>query len=79
MVHDHDKVEKGNDYFISEDVTPKDLLKFAKVILLFIAILFVMGMVAELISPKGIIFEACKTLLPSIVTLVIGFYFGRSN
>ena len=64
---------------ISEDITPRDMLKLAKSILLMSAILFILGGIAELIKPNCGIFESCKTILPPIVTLVIGFYFGKSN
>lgn len=64
---------------IIEDITPRDMLKFAKSILIVIAMLFFLGGVSELIKPKCGIFEACKTILPPIATLVIGFYFGKSN
>lgn len=64
---------------IIEDITPRDMLKFAKSILIVIAMLFFLGGVSELIKPNCGIFEACKTILPPIATLVIGFYFGKSN
>ena len=63
----------------SPDVTPKDLLQFAKSILSVISILFVFGGITEFIHPVSGIFEACKTILPPIATLVIGFYFGKSK
>lgn len=65
--------------FDSEEVTPKDLLKFAKWILMVIAGLFVLGMGCQLFGHDKAIFEACKTILPAIATLVIGFYFGKSH
>jgi len=64
---------------IVEDITPKDMLQFAKSILVVITILFALGGLSELIKPNCGIFEACKTILPPIATLVIGFYFGKSN
>jgi hypothetical protein len=54
-------------------------MKFAKLILGMVTALFVLGGISELIKPNCGIFEACKTILPLIATLVIGFYFGKSN
>jgi len=62
-----------------KEITPKDLLVFAKLILLVIALLFLFGAIADLINPNGHVFEACKTILPPIATLVIGFYFGKNS
>jgi hypothetical protein len=64
---------------IEENITPKDLLIFAKLILAVIAVIFILGGLAELLKPNSGIFETCKTILPPIATLVIGFYFGKSN
>jgi len=63
---------------IEEDITPRDLMKFAKGILLALALLFALGAICELFRPESNIFEACKTILPPIATLVIGYYFGKS-
>lgn len=60
-------------------VTPYDLLKLAKWILAILAALFFMGAMAEVIQPNSGVFEACKTILPPIATLVIGYYFGKSS
>ncbi len=65
-------------YAKSEEVSPQDLLKFAKMILSTIAIIFIMAMFFKLFSKDLVVFEACKTILPPIATLVIGFYFGKS-
>lgn len=77
--------EEINDYirnkraYDQEEVTPQDLLKFAKMILLSIMGIFILSMLGKLLLHDAIIFEACKTILPSIATSVIGFYFGRSS
>lgn len=55
------------------------LTKDIALILLLITTLFIMGCITELIRPHNEIFEASKTILPPIATLVIGFYFGRNN
>lgn len=64
---------------IQEDITPRDMLKFAKAILAVLAVLFAGGAACELLKPQSNIFEACKTILPPIATLVIGYYFGKSS
>jgi len=64
--------------FIRKDITQKDLLIFAKWILFTIAILFVLGCLSEIIYPGNMVFEVCKTTLPSFATLIIGYYFGKS-
>lgn len=61
-----------------EDVTPKDLLKLGRQILLVLTILFTLGAIAAIIWPNSAVFEACRTILPPIATLVIGYYFGKS-
>lgn len=63
----------------AEEVTPKDLLQFAKMILMVIASIFVLSMCFKLVTHDSVIFGSCKTILPPIATLVIGFYFGKSN
>lgn len=62
----------------NEDVTPRDMMWFAKLILLALAVLFILGGVCEILVPCSDVFEACKTILPPIATLVIGYYFGKS-
>jgi hypothetical protein len=65
--------------YADQEVTPKDLLRLAKGILMVVSGLFVLGMLCRLINHDAIIFEACKTILPPVATMVIGFYFGKSN
>ncbi len=64
---------------VEENITPRDLMKFAKAILFVLAVLFALGAVCDLIRPQSGVFEACKTVLPPIATLVIGYYFGKSS
>jgi hypothetical protein len=61
------------------DVTPKNILSFAKAILLALAILFIIGIGVECYQPGSAVFEACKLTLPSLATLVIGYYFGTTK
>ncbi len=62
-----------------EEVTPRDLLRLGRQILGGLAILFVLGAASILVWPNSPVFEACRTILPPIATLVIGYYFGKSN
>lgn len=61
------------------EITPKDLLIFAKYILLFVFISFIGGCYCNIFYPDSDVFEACKSILPSMTTLVIGFYFGKNS
>lgn len=61
------------------DVTPRHILSFAKAILAVLALIFLVGAVMEFIHPGSAVFEACKVTLPSLATLVIGYYFGTTK
>lgn len=65
--------------YADKDVTPRDLLQFARQILISISIIFIISWFADLFIPSRGIFDCCKTILPSIATLVIGYYFGKNN
>lgn len=67
----------STDAMKSEEVTPRDILRFAKSILVSILVLSVLGALTEYVHPGNNIFEACRTVLPSFATLVIGYYFGK--
>lgn len=60
-------------------LTPVHRLSFAKSILLGLAILFVLGMLISTITHNNEIFDTCKTVLPPIATLIIGYYFGEKS
>jgi hypothetical protein len=80
MTHEANKdVLDDTPALIEENITPRDMLKFAKSILMVLAILFALGAICDMFKPQSNIFEACKTILPPIATLVIGYYFGRSS
>ena len=72
----NDEIESNNPEL--KDVSPRELMIFAKYILLVLSLLFILGGISDLIRPEIHIFEACKTILPPISTLVIGYYFGKS-
>lgn len=57
-------------------VTPIHLLRFAKWILGIIGVIYVLAGLSEIIYPQNNVFETCKVTLPSLATLVIGYYFG---
>jgi hypothetical protein len=62
------------------DVTPKDLLKLANKILLAAAGIYLIIAILYIILMKdGVkeVWDYSKVLLNSIVSLVIGFYFGK--
>lgn len=63
------------------NVTAFDKFRLAKLILIFSAILYVLAAVAYILIPEKTkeVWEHAKVVLNSIVTLVIGFYFGRKE
>lgn len=66
----------------NNDVSPKDKLVFAKAVLGFIFVLAVLAGAARIWAEKEAgkdIFDAATTLLLPVVTLVLGFYFGRND
>lgn len=60
-------------------VTPIHLLRFAKCILSAIGVIYVLAGLSEFYCPNNNIFETCKVTLPSLATLVIGYYFGSTK
>ena len=62
----------------TQAITPKDLLHFAKGILFVLSLLFIASAIISAVWPNSTVFEACKTILPPIATLVIGYYFGKT-
>jgi hypothetical protein len=63
-----------------EEVTPKDLLRLGRHVLLSVLLIFVFSAVLAIFYPvNGMpIFESCKIILPPFATLVIGYYFGKT-
>ncbi len=72
-----DEYELADEALKENDITPKDRLKFAKTILFFLMVMCCLGAGTELLHPGNNVFEACRTILPSFATLVIGYYFGK--
>ena len=62
-----------------EPIGEKEKFQLAKSLLLGISILFVLGALAQIFYGEhgGAIFETCKTILPPLATLVIGYYFSE--
>lgn len=61
------------------NVTPVHILGLAKGILIVVALMYVAASITEYFKPANHIYEACKITLPSIATLVIGYYFGSQK
>jgi hypothetical protein len=59
----------------------RDKIQLAKWLLLGLAVLFALGAIAHFTNPGkgGSVFEACKTILPPIATLVLGYYFSEKS
>lgn len=65
--------------FTEGKVTPAIMLSFAKEVLLVLAVMFELGCVFEFFMPGSKVYETCKVTLPSLATLVIGYYFGSNK
>lgn len=65
--------------YITGEITEQNLLDFAKHILIGIAGIYVLSGISELFIHNNATYEACKITLPSIATLVIGYYFGSAK
>lgn len=63
----------------SKEVSDRDIFGFAKAILMVLAVIFLVGMGMECYHPNSTVFEACKLTVPSLATLVIGYYFGTTK
>jgi uncharacterized membrane protein len=54
----------------------------AKYILAFLAILYLVSSVAEIVMVKGgaeAVFESVKVLVPHMMMFILGFYFSKGN
>ena len=60
-------------------VTPTRMLSFAKQILLMLGFMFEIAAVFEIYIPGNGVYETCKVTIPSLATLVIGYYFGSTK
>jgi heme/copper-type cytochrome/quinol oxidase subunit 2 len=71
------------------DQFEKSKLYFAASVLAFLAFIFMLGMIFYAVGPEPsaagsevpgkVIFDACVKVIPPLVTLIIGFYFGASQ
>ena len=57
----------------------KHRMYLAYYILLGSAILFLISMILYAFNGNKDIFDGCKTILPPIATLIIGYYFSEKN
>ncbi|MFN9474917.1 hypothetical protein [Acidovorax sp.] len=70
------EIEKSKMYFAAS------VLAFLAFIFMLAAILYALGPDAtppSTESPGKVIFDACVKIIPPMVTLIIGFYFGASQ
>ena len=69
-----------------EQIAPKQL-HFAAVVLTGLGLIFLLSMAmyfwgvtdGQSVDRGREIFDACKTIIPPIVTLILGYYFGKST
>jgi hypothetical protein len=55
------------------------LLKIAKTILIFCFIISLLGIGSEMLDPKDDIFEKLNDMIQPIITLIIGYLFGKKD
>ncbi len=61
------------------EVSEIEILALAKWILIAVAVIYIGSALSELWRHGNPVFETCKITLPSIATLVIGYYFGSTK
>lgn len=59
-------------------VSEIERMRFGKNVLWSLLLVFIIAMVLEIIRPHNAVFEACKITIPSLATLIIGYYFAKS-
>jgi hypothetical protein len=73
-------LETNLSYSAPKELDPTKLLSFARWILISIAVLAILACTMLLKYPgskeAALIYEQARTILPPLVTLVLGFYFG---
>ncbi len=72
----------GSSDVASPSLPESTKLKFASYILLILALMFVGAALSHVVcatEESKEVFDTAKTILPAIVTLVIGYYFGNKN
>ena len=75
-----DEIKFSDEPYANEgEVTPLHMLAFAKYILIGVMIVFLLAGASELYLKGNGSYEVCKITLPSIATLVIGYYFGSTK
>jgi hypothetical protein len=55
------------------------LFKIAKTILIFCFIITFMGVVSEILDPDHNIFETLLKMIEPVITLIIGYLFGKKG
>lgn len=78
-IDDSDATINDSPSYESKEVSDKDIFIFAKSILMVLAVIFLVGIGVECYHPNSTVFEACKLTVPSLATLVIGYYFGTNR
>ncbi len=80
--------QRDNNLHYSEDyipdpkeypVTEQDILKFAKQILFFTFVAFLLCLVGGVIFKIQVLFEIIKMGILPLVALIIGYYFGANR
>ena len=74
-----EKPEADGNALQFQPIDEQDRLNFAKNILCGLAFIFCLAIVVAIWYPNSgdKIFDKCVNIIPSIVTLILGYYFGK--
>lgn len=65
---------------IEKDLSPVEILNFAKICLAWCVIVFLLsGILFGINKDFKDFFEKSSTVIPPIVTMILGFYFGKKS
>jgi hypothetical protein len=75
----HENLKYFNSHEFSNDLTPKQIFKGAKQILFGLAVLYLLSLIDFAWHPLNgnELLDICKTTFPTIITLILAFYFGK--
>lgn len=76
----NDLSDKPPEPEVKNDLTPKEILNFAKICLAWCVLVFCFsGLLFGLNENYKDFFEKSSTVIPPIVTMILGFYFGKKS
>jgi hypothetical protein len=57
----------------------EESFKFAKTILIICFFIMMIGVTSEIIDPKDDVFEKLQDMLQPVISLLIGYFFGKKD